>query len=69
MSIWDFCTQDNVKMRFNKFKTRFNDDKMRISMFKRDVMRFDHLKCKIEIILYSYDYNLRFLVQGSLTIL
>jgi hypothetical protein len=38
LSISGFCTQGDVKMRFN-------DVKMTMCVFRRDVMRFDHLKC------------------------
>ncbi len=50
MSAGDFSSQDDVKMRFNVVKMRFNIVKMIISIFKRDVMRLVHLKCKIDII-------------------
>ncbi len=45
---------------------RFDDVKTRISTFKRDVKRFDHLKCKINTI--PYDYNVRFFKQGLFAI-
>ncbi len=40
---WDFCSKENVKIRFN-------DVEMRISIFKSDVTRFEHSLSKINII-------------------